>query len=171
MSAPLQLVISPELTPHVARALAVHIRWCRDNGVLVADGLVEAQEWAEVVARGLSSPLPLPGVDTGVVEPLILTIPQTAEMLGCSATKVKTLIAAGQLPVVCFGGVRRVRRADVEGLVERLGSGAPFRDAVESKAPDLPASGRQVRRGASDAATTRQTVARSATLDHTRSSA
>ena len=59
----LQLVVAPELSPHLARALAVHLRWCRDNGVPVADGLVELQKWAEVVARGLSSPLALLGGD------------------------------------------------------------------------------------------------------------
>lgn len=131
----LQLVVAPELSPHIARALDVHLRWCRDNGIPVADGLVDVQKWAQVVARGLSSPLPLLAGDDAPVEPLILTLPQAAEALGCSVSKVKTLVKTGQLPVTDFGGVRRVRRSDLEAFVERLAGGTSFRDSVESKAP------------------------------------
>lgn len=139
----LVLQLDAELAPHVARALAVHLRWCRDNGISVADGLDEAQRWAEVVARGLTSPVALPAGDDAGVEPLLLTIPQTAELLGCSASRVKTLIAAGQLPVVDFGGVRRVRRVDVDAFLEKLAGGSSFRDDVETKS-DPAATGRRL---------------------------
>ena len=140
MTSPLQLVVAPELAPHLARALADHLRYCRTNGIPVTDGLAEVQKWAEVVARGLSSPLPLTAGDDGTVLPLILTFNQAADLLGCSVSKVKTLIAAGQLPAVDFGGVRRVRRVDIEAFVERLADGTSFRDGIEGKAAPDPAA-------------------------------
>ena len=167
----LQLVISPELSPHIAKALGVHVRWCDVNGIPVPDGLVEVQKWAQVVARGLSSPLPLLEGDDAHVEPLILTLPQAAEVLGCSVSKVKTLIAAGQLPVIDFGGVRRVRRSDIEAFVERLAGGTSFRDSIESKATEPPASRRRLPRSVPNGDPDRQTEARSAPLDKIRSSA
>lgn len=162
----LVIQLDAEVAPHLARALSGHLRWCRDNGVTVPDGLIEALEWAQVVVRGLNSPSPLPGDDSGPVEPLILTLPQTAELLGCSVTKVKTLIDTGQLLAVDFGGVRRVRRADIDVFLEHLAGGSSFRDDITVKAPVSAAhQGRRDRGGADGGGTARQTEARSTNLD------
>lgn len=139
----LVLQVDADLAPHVARALSTHLAWCRTNGVTVPDGLAEVLKWSQVVARGLSSPPALDVTDDVVVEPLILTIPQVAELLGCGQTKVKTLVDAGQLPVVDFGGVRRVRRADVDAFIEKLAAGTSFREHVEVKS-DPADSGRRL---------------------------
>ena len=101
----------------------------------------------------------------------LLTLAQAAEQLGCSESKVKALIAAGKLPVIDFGGVRRVRRVDLEAFVERLAAGTSFRDEAEGKTPDPAASGRRVRRDASGDVTALQPEAGSTVRDQTRSSA
>ena len=120
-------------------ALTNHMRWCRERGLMVAPGLSAAWKQAQVVARGLSGEELDDPPHSDVVEPLLLTLPQAAELLGCSVSKVKSMIAKGQLPTVDFDGVRRIRRTDVENLV----AGGSFRDHVEAKA-DPSATGRRL---------------------------
>lgn len=69
-----------------------------------------------------------------MVSVLLLSLPEVGVVLGCSPSKVKRLIADGELPAVMVGKVRRVRRVDVDAYLERL-AGASFRDRLERKDP------------------------------------
>lgn len=60
--------------------------------------------------------------DDGRVAPLLLRLERTAEALDCSPTTVKRLIRAGDLPAVKVHGATRVRVADLQEYVERLGA-------------------------------------------------
>ena len=51
----------------------------------------------------------------------LLTVRQTAQLIGCSVTNVYALIAAGELPVIAIGKSRgyRIDLRDVEGFLQR----------------------------------------------------
>lgn len=61
----------------------------------------------------------------------LLTVAETARLLGCSRTNVYGLISTGELPVVSIGCSRgyRVDRRDIEAFIERRktckGGGTP----------------------------------------------
>ncbi|MBM3945574.1 MAG: helix-turn-helix domain-containing protein [SAR202 cluster bacterium] len=53
--------------------------------------------------------------------PLLATLGEAARSLGLGLTKVKELVAKGELRSVKLGRARRVRWTDLEAYVERLG--------------------------------------------------
>lgn len=137
----LQIVIDAEMAPHLAAALEDYARRRRANGLPAVDGLSAALKWSQVVARGLRLPVERQVLEDARMPSLLLSMPQVAVELGCSKTKVESLIKAGRLKVVDFEGVRRVRRVDLEAYLDGLGGSRSFRDDVEVKGP-LPPSGR-----------------------------
>lgn len=50
----------------------------------------------------------------------LLRVPEIAERLGMSRTKIYELLAAGELPSVKVAGCRRVRVADLDDFVTQL---------------------------------------------------
>jgi excisionase family DNA binding protein len=121
----------PVLLHHVARALGLQAMWCRQNGFSVPPELVawaeQAQDWATAVQGGSKVAAACFGADAAPVSaPLLLSTPAAAELLGCSASTVKRLMADGSLPTVVVGGTRRIRRSDLEAYVEHLGGGRRF---------------------------------------------
>lgn len=51
---------------------------------------------------------------------LMLTVPETAQVLKVSTSKAKKLIAAGTVPSVTIGRCRRVRLSDLEEHIRNL---------------------------------------------------
>ena len=62
----------------------------------------------------------------------LLTIPQTAKAINCSAPTVRRMIATGELPAVTIGRRRRVSTKTLDQWIENGGS-KPINDA--SSAP------------------------------------
>ena len=56
------------------------------------------------------------------MDALLLKVPEAAAQLGISRAKLYELIAAGDLPAVKIGGCRRLRSADLQDYVNRLGT-------------------------------------------------
>lgn len=61
--------------------------------------------------------------NVATVEPLLLRVRQVADVLGLSDSKVRTMIATGELDSLRFGGCRRVPLDVVEAYVARLRTG------------------------------------------------
>lgn len=59
-----------------------------------------------------------------ILEKLLLTVEETAEVIGIGRTKTFELIAAGVIESVRIGGARRVPTAAVADYVDRLRSSA-----------------------------------------------
>ena len=51
---------------------------------------------------------------------LLLTVPEAAESLRMSRTKLYELLCSGELKSIKIGGLRRIRRIDLELYVETL---------------------------------------------------
>jgi excisionase family DNA binding protein len=49
----------------------------------------------------------------------LLSYEQAAEEMGCSLRTIDRRVADGSLPVIALGGLRRVRRSDVERMEDR----------------------------------------------------
>lgn len=71
--------------------------------------------------------------------PRLLTITETAELLGCSRANVYGLIDAGELPVIAIGKSRgyRIDRRDIEEFLQRRkihkGGGKPAQPATRPR--------------------------------------
>lgn len=52
--------------------------------------------------------------------PMLLTVEQTADLLGISTTMVRNEVRSGGLPSVLLGRARRIRRSDLERYVDAL---------------------------------------------------
>lgn len=127
----LAFTLNAALAPHLDAALAAHLRRLREAGIRAPVDLVDLAEWARLVTRGLSAPLECLAADDAPMAQL-LSFPAAAAELGCSASKVKKLVAAGAIPTVDFDGVRRIRRSDLDAFVAGLGPSS-FRQHVTLK--------------------------------------
>jgi excisionase family DNA binding protein len=76
------------------------------------------------VARERPSDVVLPRDRSSNELPLLLTVDQTAGLLGVGRTCVYSLLASGDLRAVRIGRSRRIARADVVQFVERLRASA-----------------------------------------------
>jgi excisionase family DNA binding protein len=76
----------------------------------------------------------------------LLTVPQVASELQVTAQTIRNWIAHGTLPAVRIGRAFRVRRADVEALIDRARAGstsmATRRDVWDPDTSRLPARAR-----------------------------
>jgi excisionase family DNA binding protein len=127
----LQFTVGAEHAPILDRALELLFKQMADCGIRPSADALELRQWAQVVLRGLALPPAGLPADDGPV-PQLLTIPDAAGELRCGVTKVKKLIATGQLPTVDFDGVRRIRRADLDAYVAGLAPRS-FRQHVSLK--------------------------------------
>ncbi len=65
----------------------------------------------------------LPPLSTRTVNPALMTVPQAAELLGCSAMTIRRRIAVRQFPAVKTGRKSMIPRAFVERLVAEAEAG------------------------------------------------
>lgn len=116
-------ITDPAMAAHFAHAVALHTAWARKDRLDVPqrliDAALDAKKWATVVRSG---PLLSADDDTGDDAPMLLSLPEVAQLLGRSVSTVKRLIAAQALPTVTVGSTRSVRRGDLEAYVGGLGS-------------------------------------------------
>lgn len=123
---------------HLSTALVFHRRWCRGNAIPVPDDVVRLAEHAKCVTDRQAPTEVRPEVvtahDVFMTTALAATYADAARRLGVSKRTVERLVAAGSLPSVDVGGVRRIRVADLEGYVASLTSRVgPFRDDITTK--------------------------------------
>lgn len=135
-----------ESAAHLAKAIATHARWARTNQIPLPPELLALAESLlkqSTAAQGGSEPDGFAGLaDTDEVNaPLLLSLRQAGQLLGCSLSSVKRLIEAGELEAVKVNGIRKVRRTDVDEYIASLPP-VSFRDRIEQKATpaDVPAN-------------------------------
>jgi len=99
--------------PHLSRAVAEHLRWCRRDGMIPAppalDHLLRAlggQRRTERAAGERSA-------DDGLMTPTAVPYAVAAARLGVSERTIRRMAADGRLPVLRYG---RVVRIPVEAL-------------------------------------------------------
>jgi excisionase family DNA binding protein len=131
---------------HLAVALDLHRRTCRANGTQVPSELAELAKTCWSRAKGdddRQAPTNLAeivqGLQGGPV-PLLIDVPQAAEVLGVSSRQVERLVASGELASVKVGAARRIRRADLDRYVDNLAPG-PFGSRVVTKSAPAPRVG------------------------------
>ena len=113
--------VDPTVGAHLKKALASHMRWCRDNGIAVP---AEVNDLFMMVASdGLTRPTV--GEERTVthdadVALLTLTYDQAAKRLNVSARTVRRLVQSGDLRAVDLCSAPRIRVADLATFVERL---------------------------------------------------
>jgi excisionase family DNA binding protein len=79
--------------------------------------------WLSAVTTGQDGSTPMPALEeghTGSVAPMLLDYEDVADALQVSASTVKRLVRAGELPAVKVARATRVRRDDLAAYVERL---------------------------------------------------
>jgi len=60
---------------------------------------------------------------TAALEPLLVTIPQAAKILGIGRTSLYALMASGELPVIRYGRIVRISRRAIDAHIERQVTG------------------------------------------------
>lgn len=118
------LDLSPAEQVHLAVALNEQQRALRRNGqrlparlVELADGLLRSA----AASDGQHSP---PAVETAQPDDaLLIRAPEAARLLGLSSRTLRRLTAAGDVPSVRIGAIRRYRRHELEALITELPTG------------------------------------------------
>lgn len=59
--------------------------------------------------------------------PMLLTVDDLATEMRCSKWKAKQLLAAGEVPSIKVGGLRRVRRGDLEAFLAGIPPSLPVK--------------------------------------------
>lgn len=122
------------LAAFVAHALAAHAEvWHRDGVRPPPGALTLAHFCARACTGGQQLSLAELLAHGGRMEPLLLTIAETAKLLNVSVRTVRNMLADGRLEAVKVGSCTRLRRADVDALVVGRPTSARFRDQVETK--------------------------------------
>jgi excisionase family DNA binding protein len=117
----LVLELDDALRGHLALAVRMHRVQLRRNGRPVPRGLVALEAAFCVPVRQGATEVadPVQPQDAGGMA-LAITLDKTARTLGVSRRSVERMIAAGVLPAVSIGGIRRVRVRDLEKYVDSL---------------------------------------------------
>jgi excisionase family DNA binding protein len=131
---------------HLAVALEQHARSCRANGTKLPPELADLAKTCWARAKGDSDRQEattlaevVQGLQGGPV-PLLVDVPEAAEVLGVSSRQVERLVASGELRSVKVGGCRRIRRSDLERYVDGLTPGS-FGSRVVTKSAPAPRVG------------------------------
>lgn len=115
------IVVSDGLVPHLALALASHLRSLSADGLRPQpDLLALTKDVVEAARRGQTRPaldLSAPAPDSAVVTPLAVSYGTAAAWLDCSPRTVRRRVAEGRLTTVGEGRSRRIRVADLEAFV------------------------------------------------------
>jgi excisionase family DNA binding protein len=134
------LDLDPALALHLAMALQLHAKSCRNNGLPFPSELQHLAEACWARAKGDSNrqgPTSLAEVVEqvqGAPVALLMDTSEAAEVLAVSQRQVERLVASGELPSVRVGGARRIRRADLEAYVAQLAP-SPFTTRIQTKTP------------------------------------
>lgn len=137
-----------ELDEVTAGHLALAVREYREalsrNGLRPTPALIEFYEVALSVARGSQRSTAvhsgsavaelIEAVESAAMRPpQLLRFAAAAAQLSSSVSSVKRLVEAGELQAVKLGDERRIRQADLDAYVARLGEPTSFRDGIETK--------------------------------------
>ena len=117
----LALRLDPVAARHLTRALEVHRRWCRDNGVRLPAALSDLALLATAGQGTTNGHGAEELADDGHMSPLVYTYAEAAERLRVSERTVQRLVAEGRLPAVEVGTRNpRIAVEDLENYVAQL---------------------------------------------------
>lgn len=129
----LLLSVSAEVAGHLTIALQQHQRWARHVGLGVPAELADIAKALASRARQGQAGTPLEDLWTvrnaQVVSPRLVTYADAAALLCVGERTVKRLIAAGTLRPVYVGGSARLRIADLDDYISRLGDEPQTKEA------------------------------------------
>jgi len=124
---------------HLILALSRYESEARRDGFIVPPEVPGLRDFLHslATARQVATPFALtvePGEPDGMTQHPVMTKREAAAALRTSVRTVERLIASGALLSVKLGTATRIRRADLDAYVERLGTG-PARPVIERKSP------------------------------------
>lgn len=101
---------------HLAYALEMHGRYCRDQRIAVPSELVALLGVLRSCQEQSSFPARLdPGDDAGV--PLAYDYAESGRLLGVSASTVTRLVRDGRLRAIAIGRAKRIPLTELEGYI------------------------------------------------------